>query len=116
MPMNTSRQLVLPFRLFDHRVKIVEALPRIVDLRVTSEHVSFLVHEAGRVELTADVHAHHQGAVPDLLRFSICLLYCLLCMAVIPPVNVFCVDHLNMSLTEGNCPCIFFFMLSPGSI
>jgi hypothetical protein len=50
-------------------VEIVKALPGVVNLRVTPEHISFLIHEAGRVELAAYVHAYHQSMIPNYLQF-----------------------------------------------
>jgi hypothetical protein len=62
-------ELVLPSGLGKYRMKIVEALPRIVDRGVAPEYVPFLIHEAGRVELAADIHPHDQGMSCDPLSF-----------------------------------------------
>jgi hypothetical protein len=82
-------KLLLPFGLLNNGVEVVEPLSGVEDFWIVSEHIPFLIHEAGCVELAAYVHAYHQGMIPIICRFSICLVYCVLCMAVIPPVKVF---------------------------
>ena len=84
---------MLPYGLCNHCVEIVEALPGVVDLRVTPEHVPLLIHETGRVELAAYIHAYYQGMIPQSF-------------AVFPSVwyTVYCAWRLFLLLRCFCCP------------